>query len=72
VFKFLLMLRGGEPVDPAAFVTAVPNWREGEEFMVSSGKRFRIVGINEDIDVDELEALFERGINGIWVVESVD
>jgi hypothetical protein len=44
-FKFLLMLRGGEPPDPACFVTAVPNWHEGETFMVAGGKRFRILGI---------------------------
>jgi len=50
VFKYLLMLRDGEPVDAAVFITAVPNWHVGEEFMVSRGERFRIAGINDEID----------------------
>jgi hypothetical protein len=69
VFKYLLVLPDGQPPDPAAFVTAVPNWGVGEEFMVSRGGRFRILGINEEIDVEGLEELYERGINGIWMVE---
>src|SRR5262249_35610899 len=72
VFKFLLMHRGGEPVEPAAFITAVPNWHEGETLMGGGGKQFRILGINDAINVEGLEELYERGINGIWMVESVD
>jgi len=68
VFKYLLMLADGEPCNPAAFVTAVPNWTVGEEFMVAGGKRFRILGINDQVDVEGLEELYERGINGIFVV----
>ena len=68
-FKYLLVLPDGEPPDPAAFVTAVPNWSVGEEFMVAGLERFRILGINDEIDVVRLEELYERGINGIWVVE---
>jgi hypothetical protein len=71
VFKFLLMLADGEPTDPAAFVTAVPNCGVGEEFMVAGVQRFRIVGINDEIDVEGIEELYERGINGIWMVEPV-
>jgi hypothetical protein len=37
--------------------------------MVSRGGRFRIVGINDEIDVEGLEELYDRGINGIWMVE---
>jgi hypothetical protein len=69
VFKYLLMLPDGQPPDPAAFVTAVPNWSVGEEFMVARLKRFRIIGINDEIDVEGLEELYNRGINGIWMVE---
>jgi len=54
------------------FVTAVPNWSEGETFMVAGGKRFRILGINDEIDAEGLEELYERGINGIWMVEPAD
>jgi hypothetical protein len=53
-------------------VTAVPNWSVGETFMVAGGKQFRIVGINDEVDVAGLEELYERGINGIWMVEPVD
>ena len=66
-FKYLLVLPDGEPPDPAAFVTAIPNWGVGEEFMVAGLKRFRILDINDEIDADGLE----RGINGIWMVEPV-
>jgi hypothetical protein len=65
-FKYLLVQPDGEPADPAAFLTAVPNWSVGEEFMVSNGDRYRIVAINNEIDVEGLEDLYERGINGIW------
>jgi hypothetical protein len=64
VFRYLLRLPDGEPADPAAFVTAVPNWSVGETFMVAGGKQFRIVGINDEIDVEGLEELYERGITG--------
>jgi hypothetical protein len=37
--------------------------------MVGRGKRFRILGINDQIGVEGLEAPYERGINGIWMVE---
>src|SRR4051812_39597359 len=37
--------------------------------MVAGLKQFRIVGINDEIDVDGLEELYNRGINGIWMVE---
>ena len=30
---------------------------------------FRILGINDEIDVEGLEELYERGINAIWTVE---
>ena len=70
-FKYLLVLPDGQPPDPAAFLTAVPNWSVGEEFMVSNGDGYRIVATNDEIDVVGLEELYERGINGIWMVEPV-
>jgi hypothetical protein len=39
--------------------------------MVSNGDRYRIVAINDEIDVDGLEELYDRGINGIWMVEAI-
>jgi hypothetical protein len=40
--------------------------------MVAGGKEFRILGINDEIDVEGLEELYERGINAIWMVEPAD
>jgi hypothetical protein len=71
MFRFLLVLLDGTPLDPAVFVTAIPNWRVGEECMLGDGSRFRILDINTEVDVDGLEELYERGINGIWMVEPV-
>jgi hypothetical protein len=53
-------------------VTAIPNWRVGEEFMLSNGSRFRILDINTDMTDDQLEQLHSRGINDIWTVEPAD
>jgi hypothetical protein len=69
VFKFPPMLPDGGAPDPAVFVTAVPNWHEGDAFMPSSGARYRILGINENVDETGLEELYQRGINAIWMVE---
>jgi hypothetical protein len=40
--------------------------------MVSSGDRFRILGIDDQIDVKALEELDRRGMFGIWKVEPAD
>jgi hypothetical protein len=57
VFGFLLVDRDGEPVDPAAFVTAVPNWSEGELITLGRGEQLRVLATQPDID----ERLVERG-----------
>jgi hypothetical protein len=69
MFRFLLVLTDGTPLDPAVFVTAIPNWRVGDECMLGDGSRFRILDINTDMADDQLEELYCRGINGIWVVD---
>jgi hypothetical protein len=71
VFKFLLTTPEGQPPYPAVFVTAVPNWHAGEQLMVASGGRYRILGINENVDEERLEELYRRGIARIWMVEPV-
>ena len=38
-FKYLLVTPDGEPHNPAAFVTAVPNWKEGELITLGNGQR---------------------------------
>jgi hypothetical protein len=65
VFRFLLQLTNGEPNDPPALVTAVPNWTVGETFMDGLGGRFRILAIDTEI-ADEL---IEQGFNGVFTVE---
>ena len=50
VFKFLLKLEDGEPNDPAVYVSAVPNYAEGETFLLGEGHRLRILRIDTDID----------------------
>ena len=71
-FKSLLVTPDGEPHDPAAFVTAVPNWREGEVLTLGDGERLRIVHINLELDDDALEQLYEQSINGVWIAEPLE
>jgi uncharacterized protein (UPF0128 family) len=63
-FRFLLRLADGEPVDPPAFVVAVPDWHEGDTFNVS-GRTFRII----EIDADLPDELANEGFNAVWYVE---
>jgi hypothetical protein len=69
VFKYLLALADGQPPDPSVFVTAIPNWKVGETFMVGVGKQFRIVAKGETSK--ELEELYEQGVHGLRVVEPI-
>jgi hypothetical protein len=71
-FRYLLVTPDGEPHDPAAFVTAIANWKVGEALTLGNGQRLRIVHINLDLDEDRLEELYEQGINGMWIVEPMD
>jgi hypothetical protein len=65
VFKFLLVLEDGEPTDPPALVTAVPNWTVGEVFLTGRGDHWRILAIDTNID----EELVEHGFNAVFTVE---
>jgi hypothetical protein len=65
--RFLLVDRDGQTTNPAAFVTAVPNWSESEVLTLGDGQSLRIVHINLELDEDALEQLYEQGINRIWV-----
>lgn len=69
MFRYLLALPDGQPVDPAVFVTAIPNVKVRESFMVAGGKQFGILAMSDDIE--ELEELYSRGSYGLWVVEPV-
>ena len=64
-FKFLLVLEDGEPNDPAAFLTAVPNWTVGETFSTARGAQWRILAIDSEID----DELVEGGFTAMFTVE---
>jgi hypothetical protein len=66
--RYLLMLRGGEPPDPAAFVTTVPELVgrrdvHGRRRQAVPDRRRKRPGRRR-----WLEDLYERGINAIWMV----
>jgi hypothetical protein len=65
LFRFLLRLPDGDPADPPAFITAVPNWELDDVFSTGDGSRWRLLAIEPELD-PELE---EQGFNGIWIVE---
>jgi hypothetical protein len=63
MFRYLFVLPDEEPNDPAAFVTAVPNWSVGETIMLGEGEQLRILGIETSI------AAVDHGFTGIFTVE---
>ncbi len=63
-FKYLLVTPDGRPHDPAAFVTAIPNSKEGEELMLGDGQRLRIVHINLELTKRHLRSCTSRGSMG--------
>jgi hypothetical protein len=65
-FKFLLRLEDGEPNEPAALLTAVPNWDIGQTFMTARGDVWHILAIDTEID----DELVEQGFNAVFTVES--
>jgi len=61
-FRFALLFADGEPADPAVFVTAAPDWNEGDVFLPRGGERFRILAIEPTMDAD-------LPFHAIWTVE---
>jgi hypothetical protein len=46
-YRFLLVLEDGEPADPPAFITVLPEWHPGDEFLAGAElQRFRIRAID--------------------------
>ena len=64
-FRYLLLLENGEPADPAVFVTASPQWEEGDPFQAGDGSRWRIVRIAPEL-------VGNAPFDGAWVVEPLD
>lgn len=50
MFRYLLRLGDNEPVDPSAFVVAVPTWHVGDTFQHSNGQEYRILAIDAEHD----------------------
>ncbi len=67
VYRFLLMLRNGQAADPPAFLTEQPDWQPGDVFVAATGRAFRIVDTNAEIEVAGM-VLFDA----IWTVEPLD
>jgi hypothetical protein len=59
--RYLLVLDDGDPADPAAFLTAVPDWREGDEFLAGTDLRKLRIGAIADEDPPPR-------FHGIWIV----
>jgi len=72
VLCFRLVLPSGAWVDEPDFLTTVQNWRVGERFSIASGREFRILAINDEIDAEGLEELHRQGLNALWKVEPVN
>ena len=56
-YRFVLELPDGDVVDPAMFVTAIPSWREGDEFLAGRElQRFHILSIHAELDLPDVAA----------------
>ena len=67
-FNFALVLEDDKPADPPAFLTVIPTWREGDEFLAGRNlQRFRILGISP-VDDHELRKTFQA----FWLVEPIN
>ena len=63
-FRFLLVHPNGEPADPGMFVTAIPSWKPGEEFLAGSALvKFRIL----DVDTEQTPG----DAHGVFTVQAV-
>jgi hypothetical protein len=63
--RYLLVLEDGEAADPPAFLTAIPSWKIGDEFLGGTDlQKFRIVEINTQDPPEEF--------HGVFVVEAAD
>jgi len=64
-FRFLLVQPDGEPADPGMFVTAIPSWKVGDEFLAGSALvKFRIL----EVDTEQTPG----DADGVFTVEGVE
>jgi hypothetical protein len=63
--RFLHVHPDGEPADPGMFITAIPNWKVGDEFLGGSDlQKFRILEVDSEQVPD--------GADGVFTVEAVE
>lgn len=64
----MLELPDGDLADPAMFITAIPTWGEGDEFLAGSElQRFRIIWMHPNLDETKLDVW-----HAVWVVEPLE
>jgi hypothetical protein len=64
-FRFVLIHLDGEPADPGMFVTAIPIWKAGDEFLAGPELvKFRIL----DVDIEQTPG----DAHGVFTVEAVE
>jgi len=59
--RYLLVLANGEPADPAAFVTANPQWNLGDRFTASDGGRWEDVPLAVEFRRRSGDVILSRG-----------
>jgi hypothetical protein len=65
-YRFLLMLENGEAADPAAFVSAAPDWNVGDTFE-AGGRRFRIL----EISAGDMAEVTAHTFEAVWTVQEL-
>jgi hypothetical protein len=53
------VLEDGEPADPGAFLTSIPNWKPGDEFLAGRALvKYRIVAIDDEDPPPDFSGIF--------------
>lgn len=66
-FKFKLVLEDGTPADLPTFVTAVPDWCEGDEIPLGPGRSLRVIEARVDVLVVTVAwSPLRLGRNSTW------
>jgi hypothetical protein len=64
-FRYFLIQPDGEPADPGVFLTAIPSWKVGDEFLAGANlTKFRIL----DIQAERLP----KEAHGVFTVEPLE
>lgn len=66
-YRFLRLLRNGEPADPPAFLTDQRDWRPGDVFVAANGRTFRTLDTDAEVEAAGI-VLFDA----IWTLEPLE